>query len=1064
MLMMLPADCGFHKRASLVASKARWCRVDEPSTRDRGKAGDCKRDSIHQWLISSCQEDAKPDSAQEATELLRRHTSGEDDLVLGVEASLYGKNTALKTVQEFLRCQQVPPALSRWNSVTSALSTNSTLSVMDVLNLWQDDPEELLLDLGFGCDEPDISVKIPARFINHPSKARGINIQVFLEAQKNRMDVENPDVSNRFRQLEVLQQVTSAFSSLVGGMPPAPGEGSAASTDQPPGAGEKRKRLSMLLRRASKKTLSMAQSEPDTPLPPAANQEPASGLQPATSDRRTALKRGRPGIPENGCLSPLVEEQSPPSSKDTSDLPPAPLAVPEGSPRLRPGRDPPCVVPNIPYRRKSPGELKTPESFEMEEVHSFDEGSITGLAEGAEGGVMRTNSCQSDSSGFLEEPCIPALSQQNSPVPELMKALYAMSGDSTDSQSTQKEGPDLHCISSQDHQEAESALPAESTCTEVRDGAPETDGVEMSRVLQVSPEGSSSETEAGPGLVHRPGADRTDEGMAPLGGEDGDGVTGTGPERDWGAEITITESRTAEEPATPEETGTLLSDNAVSDPPSQGESQAQTWGAEPEEECQISPTSCSGEESSAKTAPMAQSGSGVECGQQEGSLGRSLSGVGRADPPTASRQTSGETSDRATPSQPGVGPARSVSVQMPSSLGPVSQSAHRRGMADPPAPGSRRDSFCRKACSDAGGCHASDLRQELAVAEAMTRGQATPPHRRLSLGSWGSSQTRSASLDTGLAHEGDVDAGVGVAGGLGRGFLTGSGCCCQCGHRCTSCSQHTHCPAGESCSKELEILHYAASQSAAFPYSLDELEGMMRCVRRFRSILGEIEERLTEEQAQVYSILSDLDREDIRDIRELRTAVKKEVDQLEMQLADLTQHYDMGLKTQMHRLLDEQSHLCTQLRILPSETRHRQPSLSSETTPTSPISAHPFETKHWGTAPSFEATPTDSKVALPFETHQQSSSPAPNPRLTTTRSVATQCCLLPHPPANGVSAPRGEVVAYCSCPQTGKVLTTSPSVTTDQNPQHKQEKLDFVGFFQSLKDSFRHSVNSDSLE
>uniref|UniRef100_A0A668B029 ITPR-interacting domain-containing protein n=1 Tax=Myripristis murdjan TaxID=586833 RepID=A0A668B029_9TELE len=70
-------------------------------------------------------------------------------------------------------------------------------SVMDVLNLWNDDPEEVLLDLGFGCDEPDISGRIPARFINHQSQARGINLQVFLEAQKNRLDLENPDVSSK---------------------------------------------------------------------------------------------------------------------------------------------------------------------------------------------------------------------------------------------------------------------------------------------------------------------------------------------------------------------------------------------------------------------------------------------------------------------------------------------------------------------------------------------------------------------------------------------------------------------------------------------------------------------------------------------------------------------------------------------------------------------------------------------------------------------------------------------------------------------------------------------------
>lgn len=67
---------------------------------------------------------------------------------------------------------------------------------MDILNLWNDDPEELLLDLGFGSDEPDLSGRIPARFINHQSQARGINLQVFLEAQKNRLDLENPDVSS----------------------------------------------------------------------------------------------------------------------------------------------------------------------------------------------------------------------------------------------------------------------------------------------------------------------------------------------------------------------------------------------------------------------------------------------------------------------------------------------------------------------------------------------------------------------------------------------------------------------------------------------------------------------------------------------------------------------------------------------------------------------------------------------------------------------------------------------------------------------------------------------------
>lgn len=71
-------------------------------------------------------------------------------------------------------------------------------SVMDVLNMMQDDPEELLLDLGFGIDEPDITGRIPARFLSYQSNARGISFQLFLDAQQSRIDVENPDVRSKY--------------------------------------------------------------------------------------------------------------------------------------------------------------------------------------------------------------------------------------------------------------------------------------------------------------------------------------------------------------------------------------------------------------------------------------------------------------------------------------------------------------------------------------------------------------------------------------------------------------------------------------------------------------------------------------------------------------------------------------------------------------------------------------------------------------------------------------------------------------------------------------------------
>lgn len=58
---------------------------------------------------------------------------------------------------------------------------------------------EILLDLGFGTEEPDVCTKIPRRFLSGSSVAKGIDIRVFLEAQKQRMDIELPNLYGKWR-------------------------------------------------------------------------------------------------------------------------------------------------------------------------------------------------------------------------------------------------------------------------------------------------------------------------------------------------------------------------------------------------------------------------------------------------------------------------------------------------------------------------------------------------------------------------------------------------------------------------------------------------------------------------------------------------------------------------------------------------------------------------------------------------------------------------------------------------------------------------------------------------
>lgn len=371
---------------------------------------------------------------------LKNGCSFEDDLSLGAEANhLQNRKTEADGYEMHAKAKrsQFKQKGRSMNSTGSGKSSATVSSVSELLDLYEEDPEEILYNLGFGREEPDIASKIPSRFFNASSNAKGIDIKVYLGAQIQRMEIENPNyaLTSRFRQTEVLATVANVLSDIYSHVSGKPTEkiGNGDMETNVPNPLKKRNSAGnfakILKRNFTKQNLLASISDGETKQP---NNE-SSNMRDVQTD--TDHKTQQKSLKKKDSSLATVTEEAQQNISDVSisadftltngestdlPLPPVLVSISQASEEndtselkvngcheaitSTPDKEPSGLLsnPHIIHLLDQPRD-----SFEMEELQSNEDETLPGpggMSRSDSERLLRTASQQSDSSGFAEDP------------------------------------------------------------------------------------------------------------------------------------------------------------------------------------------------------------------------------------------------------------------------------------------------------------------------------------------------------------------------------------------------------------------------------------------------------------------------------------------------------------------------------------------------------------------------------------------------------------------------------------------------------------------------------------